>query len=58
MKTFVMFTLLIAVLVVVAVDDFRARVSAAVNDGAATECAVRTGFKYNCADGSQSTSCK
>jgi hypothetical protein len=58
MRTVVMFMLLIAVLVVVAMDDFRAHVSAAVNDGAATECAVRTGYKYNCADGSQSASCK
>jgi hypothetical protein len=28
------------------------------NDHAATECAVRTGFQYNCSDGTQAISCK
>jgi hypothetical protein len=28
------------------------------NDRAATECAQKTGFRYNCADGSQRISCQ
>lgn len=28
------------------------------NDHAATECAVKTGFRYNCADGTQAVSCQ
>jgi hypothetical protein len=28
------------------------------NDHAATECAVKTGWKYNCADGTQAASCE
>jgi hypothetical protein len=27
-------------------------------DNAATECGLRTGYKYNCEDGTQSASCK
>lgn len=27
------------------------------NDHAAAECAVRTGYRYNCANGSQGVSC-
>jgi hypothetical protein len=27
------------------------------NDHAATECAAKTGFRYNCADGTQQISC-
>jgi predicted negative regulator of RcsB-dependent stress response len=29
-----------------------------VNDHAATECAERTGYRYNCADGTQKASCE
>jgi len=28
------------------------------NDGAATECAVKTGWRYNCADGTQGITCE
>ena len=28
------------------------------NDHAATECATKTGFRYNCADGAQSITCE
>jgi hypothetical protein len=28
------------------------------NDRAATECAEKTGFRYNCADGTQRVSCQ
>ena len=28
------------------------------NDHAAAECALRTGYRYNCADGTQQVSCE
>jgi hypothetical protein len=58
MKTIVMFVLLAVALAITIADDVRVRALAALNDGAATECAMRTGYKYNCTDGSQAASCK
>ena len=34
-----------------------AKADAKANDAAATECAIQTGYKFNCKDGTQSTMC-
>jgi hypothetical protein len=51
-------TFLAVALVLVTINDIQTHKRNRSNDEAATECAVRTGFLYNCTDGTQSASCK
>ena len=55
MKTTI--TILTLALLALAADDIHTHKLNHDNDGAATECAIRTGFLYNCTDGTQSVSC-